>query len=124
MESQIDIFDEEIIIFEIKQNPQIQEQSGEQTDFVSCKESRLFFGSICHFLGNSRNFSEQKAQEKVQSDAAQNDSQITDIKIGVKPQGHGGQKKTCQFIFAKPVKPVPSDQRKRQKYENKDIGIK
>ena len=81
-------------------------------------------GGVCRILRDRRNFGEQKTQEKVQSDTAQDDGQITDIKVGVKPQGHGGQKEACQLILPEPVKPVPSDQCDGKKYENKNVGVK
>ena len=124
MKSQIYIFNEEIIIFEIKQNAQIQNQSGKQANPVKWRERAFFVVRIFRFPGRGGNFGKQKTQEKVQPNAAQNDSQVADIEISVKPQGHSRQKKACGFILSEPVKPVPSDQCDGQKYKNKDIGIK
>ena len=69
-------------------------------------------------------FGKQITQSVIHADAAQNDSQIADIKIAIKPQRHTGQKKAGQFIFPVSIEPIPPKQGNGQKNENKNIGVK
>lgn len=80
-------------------------------------QSFLPLGSVC------RNFGQKITQGIVHAYTAENDSQITDIKIAVKPQRHTGQKKTGQLITSISVEPVPSNQCDGQKDENENIRI-
>ncbi len=79
MKNIIDIFNEEIIVFKIKQDSQIECNTADHG------EARP---KLCAF--GRRYFCEQKAQKVIYADACQNDSQIIRIKVTVKPQRHAG----------------------------------
>lgn len=70
MESQIQVFDKEVIIFEIKEQSEIEEKPGKQSDSV-----RRF----CPGMGK------QPAQKIIDRDTDQDDSEIVDIKIAIEP---------------------------------------
>lgn len=113
MENIINILNEEIIVFEVEQDAEVQENTGIQAN--TAKEFR-----VC---GAWRNQSQQETQQIIQSDTYQNDSKIVYVKITIEPQGHAGQKKIGQSVLAVMVQSIPAEKNNWKKYKNKDIGI-
>ena len=114
VEHRVDVFDEKIIVFIVEQNTEIQKDADDQRQPAQK-------GFVRRAGGDLR---DQKAQKIVQPHAHQNDGEVVGVEIAVEPQGHTGKKKAREPILFQMVQAVPAKQDKRQKYENKKIGIK
>lgn len=80
VKSKIQIFDEEVIIFKIKEQPEIKDKPGEQPDsvqkFCPCI---ICLCKIC--LGKGK----KPAQKIVEQNARYDDGQIIDVKVAIEP---------------------------------------
>lgn len=75
VKSKIQIFDEEVIIFKIKEQPEIKDKPGEQPDSVQ----KFCPCIIC--LGKGK----KPAQKIVEQNARYDDGQIIDVKVAIEP---------------------------------------
>lgn len=68
-----------------------------------------------------RNPCQQITERIVESDADEDDGQITDIEIGIEPQRHAGQKEIGQLVLLIIIQSIPAQQYHGQKDEDEDV---
>ena len=108
-EKDVDILHKKIIVLENAQRPDVARTSGDEKD--PRRPQRILFR-------------QQEAHPVIEQAASQHDPEKAHIVPGIKPQGHPDEISLCQFEPLQPVEQIPAGQRQRQKYKNKEIGMK
>ena len=109
VEKGAEIFQEEVIILEVKQNAQIQQNGDNHFRFTQTGP----FGS-----------GHRPGKQVIQDDGGQNQDQVGRMEIPVKPKRHGKQEKHCELRPSEMIQCEIARYAKRQKQQNKDIGVK